>query len=58
MMTKLLVTTGSFVAGAIVDDNGRVVTTDHWLAHLRNLTEEQFREACAKNKWAVAVAPN
>lgn len=55
VITKFLVTTGSFVAGAIIVDD-RVTTVDHWLHQLRGLTEAEFRAACAKNGWACAPA--
>jgi hypothetical protein len=54
---KVLVTTGSFIAGAVIDDETKIVReTDHYLAHLRGLKEDQFREHCQKNGWAVASA--
>lgn len=55
---KLLVTTGSFIAGAVIDDKTKkVVDCDHFLAHLRGLSEEEFRAHCIQNRWAVTNAP-
>jgi hypothetical protein len=52
---KFMVTTGSFIAGAVVDGNtGIVHTADHYLAHLRGLTEAKLREYCQKNGWAIS----
>lgn len=57
-LKKFLVTTGSFIAGATVDDDtGIVVAADHWLGHLRGLTEAKFREHCIANKWALQEVP-
>ena len=53
---KLVVITNSFIAGAVIDDKtGKVTQTDHWLHQLRGLTEQEFREKCRTNNWAVSV---
>lgn len=55
---KLLVTTSAFTAGAVVDLNTKmVVEADHWLAHLRGLTEDEFRKHCIAHKWPVQEVP-
>ena len=53
---KLMVVTSAFQAGAIVDDDTHIVReTDHWLAHLRGMTEDKFREHCRQQGWPVGV---
>lgn len=52
---KFMVTTGSFIAGCVVDPNiDTVHTTDHFLRPLLGLSEQQMRDYCAKNRWALA----
>jgi hypothetical protein len=51
---KLMVTTGAFIAGAVIDDKtGIVAHCDHWLHQTRGMTEAQFRQYCAERNWAV-----
>jgi len=55
---RLMVSTSAFIAGAKVDDATNIVfDCDHWLLHLRGMTEDNFRKACEKNKWAIGAAP-
>jgi len=51
---KFLVTTSAFIAGAVVDDETRmVITADPGLLHLRGCNETEFREHCREKKWAL-----
>jgi hypothetical protein len=52
---KIIITTNSFIAGAVIDDDTRIVREcDHFLAHLRGMKEQEFRDYCTKQKWAIA----
>jgi hypothetical protein len=52
---KLIVTTGSFIAGVVIDDETKkVTTTDHFTNTLMGMTEAEVREHCRKNGWGLS----
>lgn len=55
---KLLVTTGSFIAGVVIDDKTHlVIESDPVLSGFRSMSEKEFRGHCEKQKWAVQEVP-
>ena len=51
---KLIVTTGSFIAGVVIDDETKKVSvTDHYTAPLRGMTETEVRDYCRQKGWGL-----